>query len=1136
MSAQSLDSTDFFDHDAVPSLKRKASSSSSEEIQVTPLLSNTSRQQQIAKKMMADANGIVIADAAPLSTATGVVVAPKKRVRVENGRLLIIPLRPDQAASIQLSSNKKRSYALIDEDGEGGRNSRGTYSKAYTERHPEVKWVHRGQGRFLPEEEVKRISQPEPSRRSRWVTPKLPRALLLTLIARDRFGRPANDEEATLRIMMEGDVGLGVPTPIRTRRQSSFRDDDAGDVSAEKVRAGEIPALPAPPPKRRRDNLIDALSHPPQYGLRHRNSYPETPKNQDTRADRLARRTTLVPSIERPSRSGARTSSYTIDNIDPDDEDAMVRKAAETYTKEYVDAHRDEQFHHTGNGWYRRGPRPSLSKPKPQERSSTKLFLTRSRDSISNVATIDAGQLIKGRDLHKYPGMQFHHKGNSWYKPGPDPSAHRKSIFVSNTGQLIRNGSIATTQDDDDSDDALAELEGRTVDKAYTESHPQIEWMHRGNGRYMRKKDVEAEALANPPEPTPPILERRKSEPTYSKQYVMERPHEQFYHTGNARYKRGVRPSVKPAASEEVEEDYDRNALYDKAYVDANPQWEFHHRGQGRYARGPRPTPTPAGDRTNESEEDEEDSEDDGFDRSELVDTAFVEAHPHINFYHKGQGRWAFGLPPPNTGNKTAVRGPAAREKTGSRPPTENEYELANAPPLTALLFKADGPDKFPSLNWHYRGGGKWCRLTKTQQEAMNRGPSRYKTGRATKRMRTSTYDSNAAQLKREAGGHEYSGMGMDGGYGCRKFGRGRHMNASMHQDGNRSKDSSKSHSQAPTPKPRMLEPHEDILTEEDLPSIYGGYASSPSGEEDPIDRYERQSFRTLNTDKIMASLTRFDPAVRSHNNLLRLAENAQRALDEMQQEYLELDKITAPHAKIPRRPARGGRTPADPQVFEDRKEADLYDFVFDPRRVGHQDPDAQRIIRDAEGRELRKRRHRSGAEPTDTVPGWRFGDESVGEKRQSRQPNRFDTMVGQYSQQQQQPRKRLRLTNGEEAGSLTPDRGGTPVGGYQAPTSGRWAGHVPKRIQQLRDESVVSVRSEGGTVTKVRKGRPPGSKNLHKRRDAGIPKGPRKKKVEATSEPEGGGAPMDGVLDGEEGEEVEEDGYEESVMEDVEA
>lgn len=172
MSVQSQDSTDFFDHDAVPSLKRKASSSSSEEIQVTPLLSNTSRQQQIAKKMMADANGIVIADAAPLSTATGVVVAPKKRVRVENGRLLIIPLRPDQAASIQLSSNKKRSYALIDEDGEGGRNSRGTYSKAYTERHPEVKWVHRGQGRFLPEEEVKRISQPEPSRRSRWVTPK----------------------------------------------------------------------------------------------------------------------------------------------------------------------------------------------------------------------------------------------------------------------------------------------------------------------------------------------------------------------------------------------------------------------------------------------------------------------------------------------------------------------------------------------------------------------------------------------------------------------------------------------------------------------------------------------------------------------------------------------------------------------------------------------------------------------------------------------------------------------------------------------------------------------------------------------------------------------------------------------------
>ncbi len=36
-----------------------------------------------------------------------------------------------------------------DDDGDGP-NHRGTYSKAYTMLHPEIKWVHRGQGRYLP--------------------------------------------------------------------------------------------------------------------------------------------------------------------------------------------------------------------------------------------------------------------------------------------------------------------------------------------------------------------------------------------------------------------------------------------------------------------------------------------------------------------------------------------------------------------------------------------------------------------------------------------------------------------------------------------------------------------------------------------------------------------------------------------------------------------------------------------------------------------------------------------------------------------------------------------------------------------------------------------------------------------------
>ena len=36
------------------------------------------------------------------------------------------------------------------DDGDDGPNHRGTYSKAYTLQHPEIKWQHRGQGRYLP--------------------------------------------------------------------------------------------------------------------------------------------------------------------------------------------------------------------------------------------------------------------------------------------------------------------------------------------------------------------------------------------------------------------------------------------------------------------------------------------------------------------------------------------------------------------------------------------------------------------------------------------------------------------------------------------------------------------------------------------------------------------------------------------------------------------------------------------------------------------------------------------------------------------------------------------------------------------------------------------------------------------------
>ena len=46
------------------------------------------------------------------------------------------------------------------DDGDEGPNARGTYSKAYVMKHPEVGWVHRGQGRYLPAAKAKVVAAP----------------------------------------------------------------------------------------------------------------------------------------------------------------------------------------------------------------------------------------------------------------------------------------------------------------------------------------------------------------------------------------------------------------------------------------------------------------------------------------------------------------------------------------------------------------------------------------------------------------------------------------------------------------------------------------------------------------------------------------------------------------------------------------------------------------------------------------------------------------------------------------------------------------------------------------------------------------------------------------------------------------
>ena len=61
----------------------------------------------------------------------------------------------DQSGTQDESDEDEASDNENNDENAEGPNDRGTYSKEYTLKHPEIKWVHRGQGRYLPASEVK---------------------------------------------------------------------------------------------------------------------------------------------------------------------------------------------------------------------------------------------------------------------------------------------------------------------------------------------------------------------------------------------------------------------------------------------------------------------------------------------------------------------------------------------------------------------------------------------------------------------------------------------------------------------------------------------------------------------------------------------------------------------------------------------------------------------------------------------------------------------------------------------------------------------------------------------------------------------------------------------------------------------
>ncbi|KAK5011005.1 hypothetical protein LTR28_006378 [Elasticomyces elasticus] len=317
----------------------------------------------------------------------------------------------------------------------------------------------------------------------------------------------------------------------------------------------------------------------------------------------------------------------------------------------------------------------------------------------------------------------------------------------------------------------------------------------------------------------------------------------------------------------------------------------------------------------------------------------------------------------------------------------------------------------------------------------------------------------------------------------------------------------------------RMLTEEEDVLTDSDLPPAY--LDTPPSSDfDEPDDEAQaiyNQSYKPMpDFNDLIAALRKHDITNRPTSVLWKLAANTNAVLKQWQDEYLELDRITAPAAAIPRKPVRGGRDLVDKTEWEDRKEAALYGYKFDPNKIGFQDPYAQRPVRDNSGDGKRTRAQRN-AGLLDTSRGAVTDDDVTVDGKRKRKPvSRYNGIANNLS-----PRKR------DFGTSETPDLdvfapatrrnaakpgAGLPMGnrirelraesGFttttaendegeedeDAPLENRMARPTTEAVHPVTGRPLPPLNSKGN-----RRGRVKGSKNMRQRSDAGVPKGSRK-------------------------------------------
>jgi hypothetical protein len=207
-----------------------------------------------------------------------------------------------------------------------------------------------------------------------------------------------------------------------------------------------------------------------------------------------------------------------------------------------------------------------------------------------------------------------------------------------------------------------------------------------------------------------------------------------------------------------------------------------------------------------------------------------------------------------------------------------------------------------------------------------------------------------------------------------------------------------------------------------------------------------------------------------------------------------------------------GGRIPLAEDVFEAMKEAELYGYTYDPKKMPEtQDPWAQRPgAEKSGGRELRTRRNR---DMLDSAPVSEEEDDEENDgrpsKRQRRATRKFDGSdagTGTNTPKKHSGwggARKKGVSRFSKTASVTPEPENRPTKRARIAASNL----LHQRIQEMREASLVpSSGDEDSSVmdvddysdTNIKRGRPAGSKNVARRSDFGVKKGPRKKTSEA--------------------------------------